>query len=822
VAGSDDSYLCKDELTLNAAQQADEKKRGRKARKAARQGEASDDGDGGEIEGILRIQPSSENKNSASSSSLSPQQSDTGVAGSMTLVQVIDALKEEYSDHDDYDEMITDLNGNDYLDHWANKLCEEEFNRNTGIARSLYALQLEKSENYIDISNLAESIANEEYLNDKVWGKELYQKALDLAEISSDILTIADSVISASSLSDKPWAKSLYENAIEKADNASDYQEIANSVAREENLNDKVWAKILYNKATEKAEEAYEYQSIAEAIAAEESLNDKDWAREVFQKAIDASDSGSDLQSIANSILNEYVLDDKAFATKIMQQTIDYDGLVCSYDATSIAFDLVHSFDDKPWAKTVYQKAIDLCEDDEQRKDVIEAIGNELENKEWADELAQKFGISMPIKTTIVTPECTVYFETIKLSDIDSKDKLKTVLKTFQETAEAESVCYSRADAIESFETEKGEYVDHEIDKKGPLIPSVNDGEVVFVFNYSYLDSSYSVSINNTNNDVNLETYNFGSFDLIKSYSQNGEELEYELDIANNREGIFIGFLSNKSGELQSINLTELFTDGDEDDEYSESKKVDLFYQMLEEEAARQDGASDDGDGGEKDDLDRVLDETMEEDGEDDDEASKYVFMASINLYESVFESEHDEFDFEKEKCPEQIRKIIIDEVSEFCECVSMRLDEGDPCFMIIQNSSNEKEYIRINPEKVIPGKTSRVSASIRTENAKRLAGYTTDNILWHTGEAEVLVAMLVDGCDHWDRNFIKVSQAYPGKDFTIYGWHENSEDYAYQIFDDGDYDSGIESVGGSEYLGEDMLSRYGLTEEDFDINLYN
>ena len=48
VAGSDDSYLCKDEFTLNAAQQEDEKKLARKERKAARQAEASDDGDGGD------------------------------------------------------------------------------------------------------------------------------------------------------------------------------------------------------------------------------------------------------------------------------------------------------------------------------------------------------------------------------------------------------------------------------------------------------------------------------------------------------------------------------------------------------------------------------------------------------------------------------------------------------------------------------------------------------------------------------------------------------------------------------------------------------
>ena len=49
VAGSDDSYLCKNALTLNAAQQEDEKKLARKERKAARQAEVStdsnDDGD---------------------------------------------------------------------------------------------------------------------------------------------------------------------------------------------------------------------------------------------------------------------------------------------------------------------------------------------------------------------------------------------------------------------------------------------------------------------------------------------------------------------------------------------------------------------------------------------------------------------------------------------------------------------------------------------------------------------------------------------------------------------------------------------------------
>ena len=63
VAGSDDSYLCDNDLTLNAAQQEDEKKLARKERKAARQAEASDGGDnddvfiidGSETEGVMEV-----------------------------------------------------------------------------------------------------------------------------------------------------------------------------------------------------------------------------------------------------------------------------------------------------------------------------------------------------------------------------------------------------------------------------------------------------------------------------------------------------------------------------------------------------------------------------------------------------------------------------------------------------------------------------------------------------------------------------------------------------------------------------------------------
>lgn len=162
-----------------------------------------------------------------------------------------------------------------------------------------------------------------------------------------------------------------------------------------------MWARGLFKKAIECAADANDYTEIAESIADEDGLNNKDWAKEIFQKAIDASEGVTDHQSIATSIADEYYLNDKALGAEVMKKGIDSFGITDIDDAISIAYDLVFNFDNKPWAKTVYQKGIDLCEDDEQRKEVIEAIRNDLDDNEWADEIADNLGISMPKKIDI-------------------------------------------------------------------------------------------------------------------------------------------------------------------------------------------------------------------------------------------------------------------------------------------------------------------------------------------------------------------------------------------------------------------------------------
>tara|TARA_A100001011_G_scaffold298317_1_gene311236 strand:+ start:297 stop:932 length:636 start_codon:yes stop_codon:yes gene_type:complete len=210
----------------------------------------------------------------------------------------------------------------------------------------------------------------------------------------------------------------------------------------------------------------------------------------------------------------------------------------------------------------------------------------------------------------------------------------------------------------------------------------------------------------------------------------------------------------------------------------------------------------------------------MNEKEKNSDKTSKYVFIASINLYESIFENEYIEFDFEKEKCPLQVRKIIVDEVSDFCECVSLRIDNYAPCFLLINKTDNKKVKIQINPKPSEEGKTACIPDSIKEINTKKLSDFKTKEILWPFDE-NVMVSMLIDGCDHWDRGFLKVSQAYTAKHFSIVGWHEMSRNYALQGILDGDFDTGIQSEGGDSYLGQKILSRFQLTEKDFDISQY-
>ncbi|MCK5537685.1 MAG: hypothetical protein KAI79_12725, partial [Bacteroidales bacterium] len=115
VAGSDDSYLCDNGLTLTGALESDERLMVKRTKRV------NDDVER-EAEVLNEIKPVSTHDS---------------VVVSMSLDEIIEELKSTYSDHENLDEMISDLEDESYFGHWATKLCEDEFSNNIGLAQKL-------------------------------------------------------------------------------------------------------------------------------------------------------------------------------------------------------------------------------------------------------------------------------------------------------------------------------------------------------------------------------------------------------------------------------------------------------------------------------------------------------------------------------------------------------------------------------------------------------------------------------------------------------------------------------------------------------------
>ena len=56
----------------------------------------------------------------------------------MNIENVIKKIQEQYSKHEDFDEIITDLSDGDHFTLWAERFLEDDFDRNIDLAKSLY------------------------------------------------------------------------------------------------------------------------------------------------------------------------------------------------------------------------------------------------------------------------------------------------------------------------------------------------------------------------------------------------------------------------------------------------------------------------------------------------------------------------------------------------------------------------------------------------------------------------------------------------------------------------------------------------------------
>jgi hypothetical protein len=275
----------------------------------------------------------------------------------MNLEEIVEAIKVNYDGHDDLDEMVSDLSDGGYIDHWANKFCEEDYPQNLDLAKELYAVSVENAESGADYASVAQSIADTGGLNNKKWAEELYIKAIELTDDTADMLSIID------------------------------------DVADETYLNNKEWARELYTQTEPNLSELFHYISLRNGL--EERLEDKEWAKQVSLKAVDFIKKSDDVTEIAydevidvaNYLAYEEQGNDLELAKDIYNYLKEYESVTALIEA---AREVKNNYDEDAEYRDGYinycvERAIEFVDDDEYC-DVYSFIKDDLEDDDKADE----------------------------------------------------------------------------------------------------------------------------------------------------------------------------------------------------------------------------------------------------------------------------------------------------------------------------------------------------------------------------------------------------------------------------------------------------
>lgn len=167
----------------------------------------------------------------------------------MNLDEIIEEIKIFYKNHDDLEEILHDLKENNYLDHWANKFCEERFPSNKKLGKALYIISIENAKNSKDYANLAQSIAYYYGLNDKEWAEDIYKKALKSTKDITLTLSIIEDIADEKYINKKAFAKELCLKIEPKISKLSDYILFRDIV--KEKIEDKNWADKIVSKSIE-------------------------------------------------------------------------------------------------------------------------------------------------------------------------------------------------------------------------------------------------------------------------------------------------------------------------------------------------------------------------------------------------------------------------------------------------------------------------------------------------------------------------------------------------------------------------------------------
>jgi len=159
----------------------------------------------------------------------------------------------------------------------------------------------------------------------------------------------------------------------------------------------------------------------------------------------------------------------------------------------------------------------------------------------------------------------------------------------------------------------------------------------------------------------------------------------------------------------------------------------------------------------------------------------------------------------------------LANQVSSFVNSVQTRLDDGDQCFLLIKS---DDEFV---PVKLISG--YKLTQDCEKDLLKKLKELSYTSIIDENSNS-FRVVFFTNGRNHWDYNFLKLSEHYGGT-IIIFGYDSVHDDLVRQIYDDGELDTGIVAYSDedqdydNDYHGNEAISPYDLPRILFDSNFY-
>jgi len=167
------------------------------------------------------------------------------------------------------------------------------------------------------------------------------------------------------------------------------------------------------------------------------------------------------------------------------------------------------------------------------------------------------------------------------------------------------------------------------------------------------------------------------------------------------------------------------------------------------------------------------------------------------------------------------ITQLILDSINWFVESVSIRLSMGDPCYLLPKSAPEQP--ILLNPtggNKSDESVQKLILEMLKTQSTASLVDYET------VDDGYLHIVVWTSGNDHWDYNFLKLSSTFAqdevGGEIKIIGSHPDFGDIVYQIYDAGEYDSGIQIDDEDDsYTGLQVLVTHGLSDSIFSESSY-